>query len=174
MGVDWGKQNDFTAISVGCADCRVEVAIDRFNQIDYHFQRERLKALADYWRVQMILAESNAMGEPIIDELQRDGLPVVGFETNGSTKPPLIESLALTFERQEWQFISNEVWTAELEAYERRIIQYTGRSQYSAPAGGHDDTVMGRALMREAAGQAFEDAGGINYAAQQRFGNSPY
>ena len=100
-----------------------------------------------------MLAESNAMGEPIIEQLQRDGLPVMPFETTPSTKPPLIENLALAFERAEWQFIDDPVWTAELEAYERKVSPVTGRSQYSAPEGLHDDTVMARALMMRLAGE---------------------
>ena len=39
------------------------------------------------------------------------------------------------------------MWTAELEAYERTVSATTGRSSYSAPAGGHDDSVIARALM---------------------------
>jgi hypothetical protein len=146
-GVDWGKQQDFTSISVGCADCKVEVDRDRFNQIDYAFQRKRLKVMHDRWNCAYILVELNAMGEPIFEELQREGLPVVGFTTSATTKPPLIENLALALEREEWQFQDDPVWTAELEAYERKVSVTTGRSTYSAPEGEHDDTVMARALM---------------------------
>lgn len=151
-GVDWGKHNDFTCASVGCATCKQELALDRFNQIDYVFQRARLAALMERWDVGYILAESNAMGEPIIEQLQYDGLPVEGFQTTASSKPPLIENLALTLERTEWQFLSIPVATAELEAYERKVSVTTGRSQYGAPEGLHDDTVIARALMRRAAG----------------------
>ena len=151
-GVDWGKQADFTCISIGCATCRVEVARDRFNQIDYVFQRERLKVLVDKWKPAVILAESNAMGLPNLEMLQRDGLPVTGFETTATSKPPLIENLALALERAEWQFQADPVWTGELEAYERQVSKTTGRSVYSAPEGMHDDTVIARALMLRAAG----------------------
>lgn len=146
MGVDWGKQQDFTALSVVCRTCKQEVALDRFNQIDYAFQRERLGVLARRWGVRGILAEANAMGEPIIEQLQRDGLPVVGFQTTASTKPPLIENLALAFERAEVQWLNDLVARGELEAYERKVSEVTGRSQYSAPEGLHDDTVIARAL----------------------------
>jgi hypothetical protein len=149
-GVDWGKQADFTVISVGCVGCMREVAMDRFNQIDYHFQRGRLAAIVDQWGVSYVLAESNAMGEPVIEELQRDGMPVDGFETTATSKPPLIESLALTLERAEVQFIDDPIANLELEAYERTVSERTGRSSYGAPEGTHDDTVMARALMRKA------------------------
>lgn len=152
-GLDWGKQNDFTCTSIGCATCKVEVARDRFNKIDYTFQRDRLKSLYSYWKVSKILAESNSIGEPNLEMLQRDGFPVIPFETTASSKPPLIENLALSFERAEWQFQQDPVWTGELEAFERKVSPATGRSQYSAPEGLHDDTVIGRCLMRWRANQ---------------------
>jgi hypothetical protein len=125
--------------------------LDRFNQIDYAFQRGRLAALASRWGVSYILAEQNAMGAPVVEQLQRDGLPVRGFETTASSKPPLIESLALAFERTEAQWLPDPVARLELEAYERKVNQLTGRSAYSAPEGLHDDTVMARALAWQAA-----------------------
>ncbi len=156
FGVDWGKQADFTAISVGCQTCKREVARDRFNQIDYAFQRGRLKALADKWQPAVITAESNAMGEPIIEQLQRDGLPVRGFATTATSKPQLIENLALTLERAEWRWQADPLWQMELEAYERTVSPQTGRSRYSAPEGVHDDTVMARALMLRGIGNVVE------------------
>lgn len=72
---------------------------------------------------------------------------VSGFVITGTSKPQLVENLALALERTEWQFQADPVWTAELEAYERTVSPATGRSAYSAPSGMHDDTVMARALM---------------------------
>lgn len=146
-GVDWGKQQDWTTISIGCRNCKCEVAKDRFNQIDYVVQRDRLRALYEKWRPASILCELNSIGQPNFEMLQREGLPVVGFTTTASTKPPLIENMVLAFERTEWQFQPDPVWTAELEAFERTVSGATGRSSYSAPDGMHDDTVIGRALM---------------------------
>ena len=147
MGADWAREADFTCFSVGCVTCRQEVARDRFNQVDYHVQTQRLQALAERWHVASILTELNSIGSPVFEMLQRAGLPVVGFTTTAQTKPPLIENMALAFERSEWAWQADPVWTAELEAYERTVSATTGRSSYSAPAGGHDDTVISRALM---------------------------
>ena len=149
VGVDWAKQKDYTAISVGCLDCMQEVVKDRFNKIDFHFQRDRIKALCEKWQVTFGLVETNSIGEPNLEELQRDGFPQKGFAPTEQSKPPLIENLALVLEKEEWQFISDDVWTGELEAYERKVSGTTGRSSYSAPEGVHDDTVIARALMVE-------------------------
>jgi hypothetical protein len=155
-GIDWGKQNDFTAISIGCADCQEEIELDRFNKIDFHFQRDRLAALFKKHKVDSALVELNSIGQPNFEELARMGLPVSGFDTTASSKPPLIENLALALEKQEWKFIPDEVGISELEAYERTVNGNTGRSSYGAPSGLHDDTVIARGLMLRAAGNKLQ------------------
>lgn len=145
-GVDWAKSGDYTAISVGCATCRQELALDRFNKIDYVFQRERLKSLFRHWGVGHSLGESNSIGEPNLEMLQIEGVPIGGFQTTATSKPPLISNLSLCLERAEWQFLPDPIGRAELEAYEQKVNNM-GRSSYSAPEGMHDDTVIARALM---------------------------
>jgi hypothetical protein len=126
------------------------VAIDRFNQIDYHFQRNRLRALYEKWEVEYIEGEANSIGEPNIEELVRDGLPIYAFQTTAVSKPPLIESLALCFEKEEAQWLNDPVALGELESYEIKVSA-VGRPSYSAPTGMNDDTVIGRALAWKAA-----------------------
>jgi len=154
MGVDWGKKNDYTAMSVGCAQCKYEVARDRSNQVDYAVQRKRLVTLANRWGVRTLIPESNSIGEPIIEQLRSDtelrGVAIRSFETTGTSKPPLIESLGLALERTEFQFQADAIWQSELESYEATYNKQTGRPSYSAPEGCHDDTVMARALMLSA------------------------
>jgi hypothetical protein len=154
IGADWGKQEDFTALALVCSTCKAEVAHDRFNKIDYSYQRKRVGAWAKGWGVSYGLVESNSIGTPILEQLQLEGMPFYGFETTAVSKPPLIESLGLAFERKECQWLDDPVWTSELEAYERKVSAVTGRSSYGAPEGLHDDTVIARALAWRAALQA--------------------
>lgn len=146
FGVDWAQKVDFTVICGFCATCRREVFLDRFNQIGWALQRGRLAARAAEWRPEQILAEENSIGGPNIEALQQEGLPVTGFQTTATTKPQLIQSLALCFEKAEAQWLSDPIARAELEAYEATISRLTGRVSYSAPEGLHDDTVIARGL----------------------------
>jgi phage terminase large subunit-like protein len=146
MGLDWAMSNDFTVITVMDAETRRMVDMDRFNQIDWAVQRGRVKTMADRWKVENIIAEHNSIGGPNIEALQREGLPVVSFETTAVSKPPLIESLALAFERSEIEILNDPVLVGELEAYERTVSPVTGRSRYGAPDGMHDDAVISLAL----------------------------
>lgn len=145
MGVDWAMQKDFTVLTVLDRDSCEMVALDRFNGVDWALQRGRLKALYETWKPDIILAESNSIGSPNIEALQRDDLPVYPFETTGTSKPLLIESLVLAFERNELKVLNNPILKGELMAYERKVSA-TGRSQYSAPDGMHDDCVISLAL----------------------------
>ena len=102
------------------------------------------------WGVTWGLAESNSIGEPNLESLQDAGLQVSGFATTAQSKPQLIENLVLVLEREEIQFLNDPIARAEMEAYEVKISDTTGRPSYNAPAGAHDDTVIARALMARA------------------------
>lgn len=144
MGVDWGKHNDFTVLVVLNSDGKM-VAMDRFNQIDYIVQAGRLKALYERFRPQTIVAERNSMGEPLIEQLQRDGLPVQPFTTTNASKALAIDALALAFERREIHILNESILVGELQAYEAQRLP-SGMLRYSAPEGMHDDCVMALAL----------------------------
>lgn len=145
MGVDWGKQEDLTVLTVIDARTHAVVAMDRFNRIDYAVQRQRLGVLAERYNPQVIVAEANAMGEPIIEQLQRDGLPVRAFVTTNATKAQIIEALALAFEQGAITILNDKVLVGELQAYEMERLP-SGMVRYGAPEGMHDDCVMSLAL----------------------------
>lgn len=144
MGVDWGQAEDYTCVSMGCATCKEELILYRSRNREYVYQRDRIRGWHGRWKLAKILAESNSMGQPNIEELYREGLPVDGFATTASSKPPLIEGLQLAIENREWKLLPDEVGKTELQAYE---VEYSahGKPKYSSPV--HDDTVIARALM---------------------------
>ncbi len=144
IGVDWGKHEDFTVLTALGSDGR-EVGSDRFNQIDYAFQVGRLKAFCQRYQPRRIVAELNAMGEPLVEQLQRDGLPVVGFQTTSQSKTQAIEALALAFERGEIAILPDDVLVNELQAFEMTRLP-SGAIRYAAPEGLHDDCVISLAL----------------------------
>lgn len=149
MGVDFGRYQDFTALAVLDADARpvpTMVALERFGAVGWSVQRARIAALARRWDVCAILAEANAMGEPNIEALRREGLPIAGFTTTAFSKPPLIESLVKAIEGGEVCLLPDAVLLGELEAYAYTTDRYTGRTRYAAPPGLHDDTVIALAL----------------------------
>lgn len=144
-GVDWGKLHDFTVISVVDAITHEQVAMERFNRIDYTFQVERLMSVVQKYRPRQIIAEKNSMGEVLIEHLQRRGLPIVAWTATNATKAEVIEALALALERSEITLLDNTVQTGELLAYDLERLP-SGLIRYGAPSGMHDDTVIALAL----------------------------
>lgn len=151
IGVDWGKSADFTALAVLNTTRRALVHLDRFNQIDYALQTMRLRALCERFKPLMVVAERNSMGEPLIEQLMREGLPVQPFQTTNASKAQAIDALSLAFERGDLTIIPDAVMVAELQAYEMERLP-SGMLRYSAPEGMHDDTVMALALAWQGVG----------------------
>ncbi len=146
MGCDWGKYNDYTVLTVLDATTHAMVALDRFNQIDYRLQLERVKVLAERYQPEVIIAEKNAMGDPITEQLYYEhGLPIQPFTTTNQSKAKIIDALSLAFERQSIGILDDGTLIGELQAYAAERLP-GGLLRYSAPANGHDDMVMSLAL----------------------------
>jgi hypothetical protein len=145
VGCDWGRSNDYTVFVVLDTTSRAVVALDRSNRVDYALQCERLKALNDLWQPQQIIAEQNSIGQPIIEQLVRDGLRIQPYTTTNASKALAIESLALAFERGEIRILNDPVLVAELVSYQCERLP-SGLLRYGAPSGQHDDTVMALAI----------------------------
>jgi hypothetical protein len=144
-GIDWGREDDLTAIVVLDADHRRMVAIDAFTGIGWNLQRGRLQAVCDRWHPAALWAESNSIGSPNIEALQAEGLPMRPFAMTAASKPSLIDALALAIERRQLALQPDESLLSELAAYtvER---QPAGTWRYTAPSGLHDDRVIALAL----------------------------
>jgi len=141
IGVDWGRTNDSTVFVAVSAAGQV-LAIDRFRGLEYSLQRGRLAA---FWQRlggrAWIIAEQNNMGGPVVEQLGRDGLPVVAFTTTNASKAAIVEALALAFERGTIRIPNDPVLIGELQAFGARPLP-SGLMRYAAPEGMHDDMVV--------------------------------
>jgi phage terminase large subunit-like protein len=150
VGVDWGKMEDFTVLVVIDTSTQEVVCVDRFNQIDYAIQVPRLQALCERFSPDAVYAEQNSIGVPLIEQLQRAGLPVYPFVTTNASKAVAIDALALAFERGEIRIPDDPVLVGELLAYDAERLP-GGLLRYGAPSGMHDDCVMALALAWQGA-----------------------
>lgn len=153
IGVDWGRHNDFTVFVVLTHNGEI-VNLERFTDIGYELQVGRLKALWERFGQCPIIAESNSMGGPLIERLQRDRINVKPFQTTNSSKAEAIESLSLALENGQIVFADDaqlDVLKSELIAYDQERLP-SGLIRYGAPPGQHDDTVMALAIAWQAIG----------------------
>ena len=120
------------------------VDVVRLTKVDYQTQVRSLASLHEQYPGD-IIAETNSMGGPIVESLQNQGLPVVGFNTTSASKQKIIDGLVLAFEQGLIKIPNNPVLIGELQAFESKRLA-SGRLSYSAPQGMHDDHVMSLAL----------------------------
>jgi len=154
MALDWGLSEDFTVQGVGCCECKRVVDWERFNNMDYIYQREKVKSFYRKWNPDYCMPERNSIGVPNIELLISDGLNILyggdgipGFNMMPSTKPPLMQSLALAFEQNDFKVPEDAI--DELRAFEV-LTMATGHPRFEAPSGMHDDWVVMLAILRHA------------------------
>jgi len=173
IGADWGRTNDFTAFSIVDATLGHQVALDRFSEIDYELQTERLHAWAEAYKPVLVVAEKNSMGSPLVERLQtgyarlvgraRPALPVWAWDATNASKAALVQSLGLAIERGDLTLLDDPVQTAELLGYEAQVLP-SGMIRYGAPSGQHDDTVIALGLAYLGAQREQAPSGVTRYA----------
>lgn len=144
-GVDLGRLQDFTVISI-VNNAGEQVFFDRFNIVDWKIQKERIKGAILKYNNARTLIDSTGVGDPIYEDLRREGLNIEGKKFDNTFKKQIIEALMIAMEKEEFKFFKDsEVQRLEFEMFEYEITP-SGLVRYSAPEGFHDDTVIANAL----------------------------
>jgi hypothetical protein len=145
MGVDLGKHEDFTVLTVIDQYNNNVVYWDRFNSIEYPFQKKRIKAIADRYNNARVVVDSTGVGEPIKDDLEREGLFVDDFNFTNKSKKELVEKLSIFIEQKNLFIPNNQILIDELKSFGYKLTE-NHNVIYSAPQGLHDDCVMSLGL----------------------------
>jgi len=149
MGVDLGKHEDFTVLTVIDKWNNNVVYCDRFKQIDYPFQKARIKATAERYNKARIIVDSTGVGEPIKDDLAREGLFVDDFNFSNKSKKELVEKLSIFIEQKKVFIPDNAILIDELKSFGYHLSSpEIGQPKviYGAPQGLHDDYVISLGL----------------------------
>ena len=159
IGCDVAKHTDWTVLIAMDAETGLCFAMERFNQLDWPIQKERILGFAREHRGRLIL-DATGVGDPIYDDLKRVYADIEGFKLTSASKTALIQRLIVGIEQKrvswpgpgkefEQKFAKTakdwEILTAELKRYEYEISP-SGGITYNAPSGYHDDCVMALAL----------------------------
>jgi hypothetical protein len=148
-GLDWALSEDFTSLTIACRDCKRVIYWDRFNHMDYTYQRQKVYDACKKYNVSALLPERNSIGQPNIEMLMQmrlaiatgpDGAP--GFNTSATTKPQLILKLANALEHDGLKVPVE--YADELLSYQVEVS--ATNPKFSAPEGKHDDRVISLAL----------------------------
>ena len=140
-GIDLAKYTDWTVI----------IGLNQDGNVAYfeRFQKDWSQTLATIKQTignTPAFIDSTGVGDPIVEQLQREHPRVKGFKFTSQSKQQLIEGLVMAVQGNNIGFpdgaIADEMRNFEFE-YSRTGVRYT------APQGLHDDCVMSLALARD-------------------------
>ena len=137
FGIDLAKSVDWTVI-IGLDENGNVAYFDRF-QMDWHNTKQNIIRLPKC----PILVDSTGVGDPILEDLQREGVMIQGLKFTSTSKQQLMEGLQAAIHQGKIGY-PDGIITQELEIFE---YQYGATGvKYSAPSGYHDDAVISLAL----------------------------
>jgi phage FluMu gp28-like protein len=137
FGIDLAKSTDFTAI-IGLDSGGNVAYFDRF-QMDWNSTKQAILQLPK----KPMLIDSTGVGDPIVEDLQREGRHIMGLKFTQVSKQQLMLGLQTAIQSRKIGFPEGHI-VKELEVFE---YHYSATGvKYSAPSGFHDDCVMALAL----------------------------
>lgn len=145
FGIDLAMHVDWTVCAgVNKQTHKLEVW-DRYNQIDYNLQKARIEALLRRYGNSEANVDATGVGEPIVQDLQAQGLNINGIKFTAPLKYALVNNLALWIEQRKIKIPNIPELVEELKIFGYEITP-SGKIRYGAPEGYHDDCVMALAL----------------------------
>lgn len=144
-GLDLARLQDETCLVIIDRDTHEVVYLGRWSHLDWSFQKAKVATIAtDYNRAKLII-DRTGVGEVIFNELQRSGLNVEPFVFTSDSKKDLVEKLSVFLETRRVSIPDDEELIRQLDAFSYKLTA-TGRVQYGAPSGIHDDMVIALGL----------------------------
>jgi hypothetical protein len=148
MGVDLARKKNWTVATVLDVTTSRFVAKERFHEISWTVQYERLAALANRWRVCRTLYDQTGIGDPVGEELEHRGMTIEGFIFTAKSRKDLVEQFVIACDGKEWSAPENEEFEQhkdELQAFEY-VLDDEGNVNYSAPENMPDDAAFSMML----------------------------
>lgn len=138
FGVDLAKSQDWTWV-IGLDAAGRQCVSERW-QGDWGATRRRVLSIVGDTPA---VIDSTGVGDPIVEDLQREQRNIVGFKFTSGSKQQLMEGLASAIQQRNIGFYDPQL-ISELESFEYEYTR-TG-ARYAAPEGSHDDGVCALAL----------------------------
>jgi Terminase large subunit, T4likevirus-type, N-terminal/Terminase RNaseH-like domain len=140
MGVDLAKHQDFTVVTVADISSGRIVHFDRFNKIDWNYQKDKIKYISEKYNNAVAYLDSTGVGDPIVEDLQRMDVVCYPYKFTVSSKYDLIKNMNIMLKSKKVFLPRIQVLIDEMSAYTFETLP-SGVIRYSAPDGMHDDCV---------------------------------
>lgn len=145
MGADIAKVQDYTVLTVYDRENNCQVYQDRFQTIEWPFQKKRIIETAKHYNNALVILDATGLGDPIADDLTRSGVAVDPFKLSAPSKKEIIEKLSIWIEQGKFKMLNIPETIFEFDNFSYEV-GITGNVRYGAPQGLHDDIVMSHAL----------------------------
>ena len=148
IGIDLARQHDFSVITAVREADRLPVYHEKFKDISWPIQRERIAEAIDYLEGYpgvtgtTVTVDSTAVGDVVVEELEDMGYDIVGIPFSNQWKRRAVKQLGADLEMGRAHIL--EVQRSEFESYEYQITE-AGNYKFEA-ATGHDDEVSAKLL----------------------------
>jgi phage FluMu gp28-like protein len=146
IGCDLAKVQDWTVLAVYSRKTNNQVYQMRFKQLEWPFQKERIKELSKKYNNALVYIDSTGLGEPIYEDLVRAQVPCESIKFTNESKKQMIEKLSNWIELKNCRMLNIEDTINELNVFTYDYSEKTHRVMYNAPVGFHDDIVFSHAL----------------------------
>jgi hypothetical protein len=158
-GIDWGRENDYTVLSIIDKVSDQEVYIERWRNMKWDSICRRIAESLIAWHVEKATAEYNSIGAPnmerlesIIDELaiaeripDEDTPMVLPYTMTNDRKTKLTDELWYALHKIGLLLQPDDTANMEMRSFVQKLTS-TGKIKQEAAGGGHDDTVIARLL----------------------------
>lgn len=145
LGVDLAKYQDWTVITPFDLNTFHVLPQDRFNQIDWNLQKARIGVAHHKYNSAQIVADATGVGDPIVEDMINQGMPVEPFKFTEQSKRELLTHLSILIEQDKIKLPNDEELLAELDAIQWGLTD-NGKTKITTVEGMHDDRVMSLAL----------------------------
>lgn len=141
-GIDWGKTNDYTVLTI-MNDLKQVVYIYRINTLEYTTQVKLIVEKLNIWKPKLTISEENNIGQ-VVNELLKEQYKgqLKRITIDNSEKKNIIENLIVGFEQCDITIPDDEILINELKSFTCVYNHQTKNIKYTAPNGLHDDMVL--------------------------------
>jgi len=144
-GGDLAKYQDFTVLTIADLATNEIVYYERFNHLDWDYQKVKISSALKQYNDAVMYMDSTGVGDPIVEDLQRQGCAVKAYKFSQTTKKQAIENLMKMVDDAVIGIPNLPEIKHEFEVFGYEQTKF-GQIRYCAPDGQHDDIVMSVAL----------------------------
>lgn len=146
FGIDLAKSQDWTVV-IGLDDRGRQAVFERWQRVPWS---ETIRRIVSIVGGCMAVVDSTGVGDPVLEQIQRELPQVEGYHFSAPSKQRLMEGLAVAIQSRGLA-LQDPTIRNELENFG---YEYTKTGvRYSAPEGLHDDCVCALALAVQAKSQ---------------------